>query len=123
MVLYLFVIMLLNLGHTPGFRWWRNWRTYVGFALTGIMCVAALHRARYEIMPMQRGFSVNQVRDVARLMFQNPLLLFLVEALSVLLLIAVVGAIHLGRRYSADEKAEMDRQIAESGVQPREGTA
>ena len=42
MVLYLFVIMLLNLSDDPGFRWWTNWRTYVGLILTGLMGFAAV---------------------------------------------------------------------------------
>jgi len=120
MVLYLFVIMLLNLGRIPGFRWWANWRTYAGAILAGLVGFMALRRARPQVIWAPTGFSPASVQDIARLMFTNPTLLFLVEAISVLLLMAVVGAIYLGRRRDPDEEA-----AAPTGTddQPSEGTA
>ena len=115
MVLYLFVIMLLNLGRDPGFRWWRNWRTYAGLALTGLLGYVAFMRSKLTISVVLKprgGFSAAQV---ARHMFSDPTLIFLIEALGVLLMIAVVGAIYLGRRFSPEEKAEADRLAVQFG--------
>ncbi len=116
MVLYLFVIMLLNLGHDPGFRWWRNWRTYVGLALTGLLGYVAYARSVLTISIAIKPRRVFSVQEIAKHMFTDPTLIFLIEALGVLLTIAVVGAIYLGRRFSPEEKAEAERAASQFGM-------
>jgi len=107
MVLYLFVIMLLNLGRDPGFRWWKNWRTYAGLALTGLLGYAAFTQsARTMSVRPPRGAQASfRVYDIARHMFRDPTMVFLIEALGVLLTIAVVGAVYLARRFTPEEQA------------------
>lgn len=115
MVLYLFVIMLLNLGRDPGFRWWRNWRTYAGLALTGLLGYVAYTRSALTISTALRPRGGFGVLEVARRMYSDPTLILLIEALGVLLTISVVGAIYLGRRFSPEEKAEADRMASQLG--------
>jgi len=119
MVLYLFVIMLLNLGHDPGFRWWKNWRTYAALALTGLLGYATMaqHVRDLSRTVSREGMAGYPVHDIARQMFQDPMLVFLIEALGVLLLMAVVGAIYLGRRLRPDEQALINRQAARAAGQ------
>ena len=107
MVLYLFVIMLLNLRRDPGFRWWRNWRTYVGLGLTGGLGLLVIGTVPVWMFYRQEGFPQSQVREIGQLMWGDPTFVFLVETLAVLLLIAVIGAIYLGRRFTPEEEAAM----------------
>lgn len=107
MVLYLFVIMLLNLRHDPGFRWWRSWRTYVALGLTGLTGILIVGTVPYWMFYRQKGFGDSQVREIGRLMWGDPTLVLMVETLAVLLLVAVIGAIYLGRRFTPDEEAAM----------------
>jgi len=124
MVLYLFVIMLLNLGHDPGFRWWSNWRTYVGLALNGLVGAAALQNAATEAPPAPEVPVTANVQQIATRMFGDPLMLFLIEALGVLLLIAVIAAVYLGRRSDgAEEAAARQQRVTIADDQTVEGVS
>ena len=98
MVVFLFVVMLLNLGtgDLPDFR---SNRLRVG---AGVVAVAMLA----ELLVLSRGtlpriepntvVETNVIAPVAELLFTEHLLAF--EVTSVLLLVAVVGAVVLAKR-------------------------
>ena len=106
MVVFLFVIMLLNLGHPSEIADRRGlWATLAASAI-GIILVAEIMMigrgdvaTKYEV---PRGFAADQlarygaVGTVARPLFNEYLLAF--ELTSVLLLVAIAGAVVLGRR-------------------------
>ena len=106
MVVFLFVIMLLNLGHPSELAdarglGWRLAGGLVGLAL--LAEVFALTRTRLpERLVLNAGTVADQVAregaiaPIARPLFTNYLLAF--ELTSILLLAAVVGAVVLGRR-------------------------
>mgnify|MGYP003576448555 CR=1 FL=1 len=106
MVVFLFVIMLLNLGHASELedargKGWKIAAGLVGLAL--LAQVAALARARMpEALLLEPGAVAQQVEregviaPIARPLFTEYLLAF--ELTSVLLLTAIVGAVVLGRR-------------------------
>ncbi len=106
MVVFLFVIMLLNLGHASDVAdargmWWKLAAGLVGLAL--LAQVFALTRVRVpEALVLPENTLANQVAaqgaiaPLAGLLFNEYLLAF--EVTSVLLLAAVVGAVVLGKR-------------------------
>ena len=106
MVVFLFVIMLLNLGHPSELEdargtGWKLAGGLVGLAL--LAQVAVLARARVpERLTIEPGSIAQQVAregaiaPIARPLFTEYLLAF--ELTSVLLLTAIVGAVVLGRR-------------------------
>ena len=106
MVVFLFVIMLLNLGHPSELedargKGWKIAAGLVGLAL--LAQVSALARARLpEGLTLEPGTLAQQVdregviAPIARPLFTEYLLAF--ELTSVLLLTAIVGAVVLGRR-------------------------
>ncbi len=106
MVVFLFVIMLLNLGHPSEIADRRGTWATLGAAALGIILIAEIMvigrgdvATRYEV---PRGFAVAEmakygaVGTVARPLFKEYLLAF--ELTSVLLLVAIAGAVVLGRR-------------------------
>ncbi len=102
MVLYLFVIMLLNLKREKGFRALANWRTYVGLGLTGLVGATAVWK--FMTLPNPENPVVAFTpKQVAARMFTDPTQVLLIEALAVLLLMAVVGAVYLGGKSSVTE--------------------
>ena len=106
MVVFLFVIMLLNLGHPSEIADIRasGWRLAAGLVGLALLAeVFALTRARTpEALTLPPGTLASQVEQqgavaiVAAPLFREYLLAF--EITSVLLLAAVVGAVVLGRR-------------------------
>lgn len=106
MVVFLFVIMLLNLGHPSEIADQRGrWPTLVAVAI-GILLVTeimVIGRGKLAV-PYQVpvGFAADQMRlygavgTVARPLFNEYLLAF--ELTSVLLLVAIAGAVVLGSR-------------------------
>ena len=110
MVVFLFVIMLLNLGHADTLAdargmWWKLAAGFVGLAL--LAQVFALTRVRLpEALVLPEGAVADQVArtgaiaPIADAMFNEYLLAF--EVTSVLLLAAVVGAVVLGKRKERD---------------------
>jgi NADH-quinone oxidoreductase subunit J len=111
MVVFLFVIMLLNLGHggiadTRGL----GWKLTAGAVALGILAeIFALTRAKTPInLTLPQGFAARQVAEsgaiapVAGPLFNEYLLAF--EVTSVLLLAAVVGAVILGKQRGEGEE-------------------
>jgi NADH-quinone oxidoreductase subunit J len=106
MVVFLFVIMLLNLGHVSELAdarglWWKLVAGAVGLGL--LAEVFALTRAKLpEALVLPENTVANQVAregaiaPLAGPLFHEYLLAF--EVTSVLLLAAVVGAVVLGKR-------------------------
>src|SRR3712207_3462917 len=108
MVVFLFVIMLLNLGHADELAdartgWWKVAAGAVGVAL--ISMIAARVRADLpESVMVPANFAQtelaqrNAVGSVAEPLFRADQYLLAFELTSVLLLAAIVGAVMLGRR-------------------------
>jgi NADH-quinone oxidoreductase subunit J len=106
MVVFLFVIMLLNLGHPAQIAdarglWWKLAAGGVGLALLAEI-FAVTRATSQESISVPAGSAAAQVaRDgaiapVAEALFRQYLLPF--EITSVLLLAAIVGAVALGKR-------------------------
>jgi NADH-quinone oxidoreductase subunit J len=109
MVVFLFVIMLLNLGHPSAVadargRAWKLVAGAVGVAMLAQMFVLTRAHLQSQIPP---GYLARQIEStgviapVAGPLFNEYLLAF--EVTSVLLLAAVVGAVVLGRRRTATD--------------------
>lgn len=99
MVVFLFVVMLLNLGHVPGAgdikRLWP--RLLAGAA--GILLLAELSVLGRQQLPRQLiepAVQSNVVTAVAGPLFNEYLLAF--EVTSILLLAAIIGAVVLAKR-------------------------
>jgi NADH-quinone oxidoreductase subunit J len=96
MVLFLFVIMMLDLGHPekaqlPGLREWWPALVLGGTTLAAVACLAL---ARADGVFPQAG--AIDVRDFGRTLFRDYGIA--VELISMQLLFALVGALYLGRR-------------------------
>ena len=109
MVVFLFVIMLLNLGQSPPADMrgigWKIAAGAVGIAI--VADVLAVTRARTPAsLTLPAGFSANQVAStgavapIAGPLFNEYLLAF--EITSILLLAAIVGAVVVGRQRGED---------------------
>jgi NADH-quinone oxidoreductase subunit J len=107
MVVFLFVIMLLNLGHPSELADARGlgWKLAAGAVGLGLLAeLFALARGRVPLwyLEIPKGFLARQVEQqgaiapIAKPLFTEYLLAF--ELTSVLLLAAIVGAVVLGRR-------------------------
>jgi NADH-quinone oxidoreductase subunit J len=106
MVVFLFVIMLLNLGHPSEIADRRGlWATLAATAIGIILVAEIMMIGRGDVATkseVPRGFAADQlakygaVGTVARPLFNEYLLAF--ELTSVLLLVAIAGAVVLGRR-------------------------
>jgi NADH-quinone oxidoreductase subunit J len=112
MVVFLFVVMLLNLGHPSEIADARGkWPVFVA-VLIGIALVAELGAVSRSSVAWKfavpAGFNAEQmgkygaVGTVARPLFNEYLLAF--ELTSVLLLVAIAGAVVLGRRRDVDAR-------------------
>lgn len=111
MVVFLFVIMLLNLGRGEAVSDVRGlgWRLTAGAVGLAILAeIFALSRAKLPpMLTLPQGFAAKQVdaagaiAPVAAPLFNEYLLAF--EVTSILLLAAIVGAVVLGKR--GDENA------------------
>ena len=110
MVVFLFVVMLLNLGHPSEIADARGkWPVFVA-SLVGIVLLAqimAISRSRVPgTMRLPKGLAAGDMEKygavgaVARPLFNEYLLAF--ELTSILLLVAIAGAVVLGRRRTAD---------------------
>jgi NADH-quinone oxidoreductase subunit J len=100
MVVFLFVVMLLNLGHADAIadmrgKWGRLAAGLVGLALAAELYAIARTRLPAEA-PRAALPQTNIIEPVARPLFNEYLLAF--EVTSVLLLAAVVGAVLLAKR-------------------------
>jgi len=105
MVVFLFVVMLLNLGHPDELsdlrgKWGRLAAGLLGLAI--LAQVMTLARTRPEATLVQSEFAradereLNAVSAIAKPLFSDNLLAF--ELTSVLLLVAIVGAVVIGKR-------------------------
>ena len=95
MVLFLFVIMMLDLGHPekaarPG---WRSWWPVIVLAAVTLGAVAVLIAAHPPALPVGVSFGI---RDFAVTLFRKYGIA--VEIISLQLLFALVGALYLGKR-------------------------
>ena len=109
MVVFLFVVMLLNLGHpselaAPRGKWWKLAAGLVGLGLLSeIMVIARTKLPQQLIVPTdfneQQLHKLNAVGTIAAPLFRDYLLAF--ELTSVLLLVAIVGAVVLARGRAA----------------------
>ena len=109
MVVFLFVVMLLNLGHpselaAPRGKWWKLAAGLVGLGLLSeIMVIARTKLPQQLIVPTdfnEKQFQkLNAVGTIAEPLFRDYLLAF--EVTSVLLLVAIAGAVVLARGRAA----------------------
>jgi NADH-quinone oxidoreductase subunit J len=112
MVLFLFVIMLLNMGQPNLTTSYKGLRTIIAFStavgLGGLMAAVAVKANQPVALPTEApigGFAPGSVEGIGRVLY-NPALpwLFAFEWTSFLLLVAVIGAVVLaGRRQSSSE--------------------
>ena len=109
MVVFLFVIMLLNLGQSPpadmrGI----GWKIVAGAVGVGVLAeVLAITRAKTPAtLTLPAGFAANQVASTGAVApFAGPLFnqyLLAFEITSILLLAAIVGAVVVGRQRGED---------------------
>jgi NADH-quinone oxidoreductase subunit J len=109
MVVFLFVVMLLNLGHpselaAPRGKWWKLAAGLVGLGLLSeIMVIARTKLPEQLIVPLdfneRQLQKLNAVGTIAEPLFKDYLLAF--ELTSVLLLVAIAGAVVLARGRAA----------------------
>lgn len=103
-VLFIFVVMMLNLGpqSVAQERQWFNWRTWRGLVvLAGILLLELVLAFRFGYLPAQNLQELSP-HEVAISLF-GPYLLG-VELASMLLLAGLVGAYHLGRLEEMQER-------------------
>ena len=107
MVVFLFVVMLLNLGHADIVADVQRMRWRLGAGALGIVLLAFLLAAVREPLPIVPPAAapaapvgpVNAVAPVSEALFRDYLLAF--EAASFVLLAAIVGAVTLAKRSSS----------------------
>jgi len=106
MVLVIFVIMLLNLGDEETLVQRLNLRRLVGYALGGVMLfqftiIALASNSNLTEIP---AIAVNNgtVEAIGQTMFSKYIFHF--EAISLLLLVAIIGALMLARRKKKTEE-------------------
>jgi NADH-quinone oxidoreductase subunit J len=106
MVLFVFVIMMLNLGPESA-RQERRWlqpRAWIGPAALGlVLLVELVYAVRAETARLP-GTEVTQAQDLSRALFGADRYLLVIELASMLLMAGLVGAYHLGRRHTAGEE-------------------
>ena len=104
MVVFLFVVMLLNLGQGDALGDFRGkWGRLVGLAL-GVVLAAQLLALTHDRIPRiapETEATRQVIAPLAQVLFTDQLLAF--EVTSVLLLAAVVGAVVLARRPEVGE--------------------
>jgi len=99
MVLFLFVIMLLNLRRPeeetePGYKLGQKLTAVALAALTAVVLVYGFFRAKIPLAK-ETAVSVGNTESIAKSLFTDYLLPF--EVTSVLLLVAIVGAVILSK--------------------------
>jgi NADH-quinone oxidoreductase subunit J len=103
-VLYLFVVMLVNLKRPPEDHSAPQRRSWVGFVLSGLVLAQLAAILIFGYVPSGSNFTVaqnsdlalNNVERVGMLLYTDYLIPF--EVASMLLLVAMVGAIILAKR-------------------------
>ena len=97
MVLFLFVIMMLDLGHPEkGLApHWHEWLPALILSLVGIVCLGVVIVFHHGAVPVSSVHTLT-IREVAQRLFQEHGLA--VELISLQLLFALVGALYLGKQ-------------------------
>jgi NADH-quinone oxidoreductase subunit J len=99
MVLFVFVIMLLNAGAEERTKRSRLGRIYVGLPVLGLLLIQLAAVLLREFPPQRAaGFGdfIGATPAIGRLLFSQYVLPF--EATSILIVVAIMGAVVLGRR-------------------------
>jgi len=117
MVLFLFVIMMLDLGHpekglSPGWREWLPAFVLSGISIASLAVVIVTRSAAVAAHP-----TALPIREVALRLFREHGLA--VELVSLQLLFALVGSLYLGRQREPSPPAPLPR--GEGGRRPGEG--
>ena len=101
MVLFVFVIMLLDLGKEELSRIKMTFASVVGILVGGYLGVLLFMRLGFlsDPFPPEMAAGFGTVREVGRLLFVDYLIPF--EVVSVLLLIAIVGVVVLAKKEPA----------------------
>ncbi len=111
MVLFVFTVMLLNAGREERTMGSRTWRA-VGFpavvAVFGVIATVLLSARGLGDAGLQGGISSTE--DLSRVLFHELLLPF--EVTSILILIAILGAVALARQGSGDPHGNSERTEA-----------
>jgi NADH-quinone oxidoreductase subunit J len=105
MVLFLFVVMLLNLRRVD--PWRGGFVAFLGYALAagvGFQLVWMLARRMIVKTPVETAPPVGSIHVVGNLLYTKYLFLF--EATSVLLFIAVIGGVVLAKQVHAARRAD-----------------
>lgn len=101
MVLFIFVVMLLNLGSDQKWEITGPVRMWLGFgAAAGILLLAVLAFKGMQSSPTEMDASMGTVSAIGKVLFQTYLLPF--EVASVLLLVAIIGVVAMVKRKPAD---------------------
>jgi NADH-quinone oxidoreductase subunit J len=102
MVLFLFVIMMLDLGHPKEGLWpaWREWLPALLLSLLSTVCLMIVLVAHPQ--PVLASVPSLSIREIGRFLFQEHGVA--VELISLQLLFALVGALYLGKRPQNEEK-------------------
>jgi len=99
MVLFVFVIMLLNLGREELLRIKMSFSAVVGILFGGYLATLLVLRLGYlsePFRPLEAVQDYGTVRGVGKLLFTDYLVPF--ELTSILLLVAIVGAVVLAKK-------------------------
>jgi NADH-quinone oxidoreductase subunit J len=118
MVLFLFVIMMLDLGHpekgmAPGWREWLPALLLSAVSIASLLTVISARHAHVAAYPPSLP-----IREVARRLFQEHGLA--VELVSLQLLFALVGALYLGKAPAPSPPTPLPK--GEGGHRPGEGS-
>jgi NADH-quinone oxidoreductase subunit J len=101
MVLFVFTVMLLNAGReerTMGSRTWRAVGFPAGVAIMAVLATVVLRARGMGTAALSQG--ITSTEDLSRVLFHELLLPF--EVTSVLILIAILGAVALARHGHGD---------------------
>jgi len=101
MVLFVFTVMLLNAGReerTMGSRTWRAVGFPAGVAIMAVLTTVVLRARGMGTAALSQG--ITSTEDLSRVLFHELLLPF--EVTSVLILIAILGAVALARHGHGD---------------------
>lgn len=111
MVLFTFVVMLLNAGReerTMGSRVYRVFGFPAGVAILGVIATVILSARGLGTAGLKDGITTTE--DLSRVLFHELLLPF--EVTSVLILIAILGAVALARQGHGDDEPRRERNGA-----------
>ena len=111
MVLFTFVVMLLNAGREERTMGSRTWRA-VGFpataAVLAVIATVILKAQGLGVAKLSDG--ITSTADLSKVLFTELLLPF--EVTSVLILIAILGAVALARHGHGDSDGKIERTAA-----------